>query len=249
MTTLNAVIIDDEQDGIEVIKFFLSDSNTIEIVGEANSVFSGINLIKQTHPDIVFLDVEMTDGSGFDLLNTFESPTFKVVFITGYDHYAIRAIKYSAIDYLLKPIAKLEIEEAIERIVKLQEKEDQRIDNLNKITQQEKEIDRIIINSHSGFRTLMLDEIVSIESKPGNYALFYTEEEKEYLCTKPIKYYESLFPTSLFNRIHKSYIINLSFVTHYNNKSGTVTLLKNKKLEVAHRRRSKFNEVIKSLFS
>lgn len=249
MTTLNAVIIDDEQDGIEVIKFFLSDYSPIEIVGEANSVLSGVDLIKQTQPDIVFLDVEMPDGSGFDLLNAFENPTFKVVFITGYDHYAIRAIKYSAIDYLLKPIAKLEIEEAIHRVLRLQKKEDQRIDNLNKIIQQEKEIDRIIISSHSGFRTLMLDEIVSIESKPGNYALFYTKEKKEYLCTKPIKYYENLFPANHFNRIHKSYIINLSYVTHYNNKTGTVTLLKNKTLEVAHRRRSKFNEVIKSLFS
>ena len=249
MSKLRTILVDDEKDGREVVKFFLEGNSDIEIVGEANSVKSAKNLINKVSPDLVLLDIEMPDGTGFEVLKGFNEPTFKVVFITGYDHYAIKAIKFSAIDYLLKPISKTELEEAIERVKTQLDKEDKRLSNLQSITQEEKEIDRIIISSHNGFRTLMLEEIVSIESKPGNYALFYTKENKEYLCTKPLKYFENLFPTHLFNRIHKSYIINLQYVTHYNNKSGEVTLLTDRILEVAFRRRSKFNELIRSNFS
>ena len=248
MNKIKTLLVDDEPDSIEVLELLLADHDKLHIVGAVNSVHKAIEFIEREQPELLLLDIEMPVQNGFDLLNHFHKPKFKVVFITGYDHYAIRAIKYAAIDYILKPIDKEELEQAINRVVELKPLEDDRLEHFKNMQDNESEMDRIILSSQNGFKTLYLKDIVSIESKPGNYALFYTKNNGQFLCTKPLKYYHELFPTQSFCRIHKSSIVNLDFVVNYNNQNGELTLSNDKKLEVATRRRSAFNQLIKERF-
>ena len=249
MNKLRAVLIDDEPDAIEVMEWMLKNHSKVEVVGAANEVDHGIDLIKQLKPDVVFLDIEMPQKNGFDLLDAFDHPNFKVVFVTGYDHYAIKAIKYAAIDYILKPIDKQELDIAIDKVESLLDKNDNRIEHLKNLYEQKGDMDRIIITSKNGFTTIFLRDIISIESKPGNYALFYTKDKGQLLCTKPLKYYDELFPSNTFYRIHRSFIVNLDCISNYDNHTGEISLVNDKKLEVAFRRRSEFNQLIKEKFS
>ncbi len=249
MKKLKAVLIDDEPDAIEVLEWMLKEHEKIEVLGTACDADEGIRIINELQPDIVFLDIEMPQKNGFDLLKTFDRPKFKVIIVTGYDHYAIQAIKFAAIDYILKPIDKKELNQAIDKISILHPETDDRLGQFINLHARQGEIDRIIITSKSGFATIFLRDIISVESKPGNYALFYTQGGRQFLCTKPLKYYDELFPSSIFCRIHRSFIVNLNHVVHYDNHTGLISLSNSKKLEVAHRRRSAFNQLVKEKFS
>ena len=245
---ITAILIDDEPDCIVVLENLLKDNRSIEILGKALSAESGIALIKEKQPDLLFLDVEMPNKTGFDVIAAFENHKFKVVFTTGYDQYAIKAIKCSAVDYILKPICADELNAAIAKVTAQIHIRDERITHLNKMRQSEYDNDRIIITSKRGFRTIMLDDIVSIESN-GSYALFYTTSNENHLCTKPLKYYEDLFPNNTFFRVHRSNIVNINQVKSYDNISGKVTMNNGRILEVAVRRKSQFNKLIKQKFN
>ena len=246
MNKMKTLLVDDESDSIEVLQLLLADNDNIQIIGAVNSVQKAKEHIEAEQPDLLLLDIEMPGKNGFDLLEYFHKPEFKVVFVTTYDHYAIRAIKYAAMDYILKPINKEELECAINRVMELKLWEDNRLEHLKNL--HDEEIDRIIISSQNGFKVLNLGDIVSIESKPGKYALFSTKENEHFLCTKSLKYYDELFPRKSFCRIHKSFIVNLSFVMDYNSQNGKITLLNGEIFEVATRRRSEFNHIIKKRF-
>ena len=247
MKKIKLVIIDDEPDNIEVLELLLAENEQVEITASANNVEAGIEIINRENPDLLLLDIEMPGQTGFDLLNEFDEPPFKVIFVTGYDHYAIKAIKYSALDYILKPIDKTELDAAIQRAVSRKE-EDQRIAHLKKFEQTDF-FDKIIIHSNSGFRSLSINEISSIESQPGNYALFFLNNGSKMLCSKPLKYYEGILPQHVFYRIHKSHIINLNYVAKFSATDNLVQLKNGKSLEVAHRRKSKFYDMMNQNFT
>ncbi|MBD79429.1 MAG: hypothetical protein CL840_10955 [Crocinitomicaceae bacterium] len=246
--SIRVILIDDEPDCIDVLEMMLQNKEGITVVGSTSSAIEGVHLINELKPELVLLDIEMPELNGFEILKTFEHNAFKVIFITGYDQYAIKAFKYSALDYLLKPISEKELNRSIERVQEFLGTEDNRIEHFQELDRGRVIFDKIIISSKTGFRTLSLDKIVSIESKPGNYALFYMLDGRQYLCTKPLKYYDDLFSKNSFFRIHRSHMINLNHISGYDNHSGHVLLTDHRQLEVAHRRRHKFNEAIRNRF-
>jgi len=248
MTNLRAIIIDDEPDSIEVVKTLLAEFHqSITVVGECASADEAITTIKQLNPDLLFLDVEMPGKSGFEVLKAFDNPPFQVIFISGYDQYALRAIKFSAVDYILKPIDLDELVVAVEKVIENRGSKDKRLQYLGQNHGQSKP-GKVIISSKQGFETLDLNQIISIESRPGNYAVFHLSDSRETLATKPLNYYEDLFSESDFFRIHRSYVINLLRVAKFNSSTSMVEMSDGSTLEVAHRRKQAFSQTIKERF-
>lgn len=248
MSTLRAIIIDDEPDSISLTQFILNDVEDVTVVATCLSVDEAIDQITQHRPDLLFLDIEMPERDGFDLLSQFTQPEFKVVFVSSYGHYALRAIKYSAVDYILKPVQKSELEQAIEKVRLSSTWFDQRISHLKELNKGKANYEKVILSSQKGFQTTHLSEIISIESKPGNYALFTLADGSYTLATKALNHYEELFAGALFFRIHRSFIVNLGHVKEFEAASTTVVLSNGVRLEVAHRRKAAFNNAFKKLY-
>lgn len=237
-----AILIEDEIYSRKLLQKMLQEHcKDIEFMGAAHDVSSGIALIKKTKPDVIFLDVEMPGGSGFDILNAFESPDFKTVFVTGYDHYAIKAIKYSAVDYLLKPVSLDELKNTIERLRDFPGNQKENIRFLNEtIQRQSASIDRIILSDSKKHVVIQLEDIIFIKAE-GTYVTFHTNGGKKYTAINTLSYYEELLPESSFFRIHKSYLINCSKVVKIETgRVGNVHLQEGVQLPVAARRKSAF---------
>ena len=247
MKKLKAIVIDDEPNNIEVLEILLRDNNDVDIICSALDAYSGIDLINQLDPDLVFLDVEMPGRNGFEVLKAFDSPRFKVVFVTAYNQYAIKAIKYSAIDYLLKPLDVDELLNAIENVKKSFLNADTRINSLNEIKANER-YDKIVIGSTVGFDMHELDNIVHLESMQGNMTMCYFINGNKKISSKPLKHYESILPKEKFCRIHRSSIINLKNINNYNSETGEIHLKSEQVVLVAFRRRGEFKKLIKKLF-
>ena len=241
---LKAIIIDNEPDSIFILKNMLEGHQNIDILAEAESGQKAIELIETLNPDLIFLDVEMPGLTGFEVLKAFDKPKFKVIFVTGFEKYAIQAIKYSAMDYIVKPVDQTELNLSILRVLTTVHMEDDRLSYFKSIHKSPDTIDRIIIASKNGFRTLLLSDILSIESQ-GSYAMFYLKSGQCYLSSKPLKHYEKLLAPHQFFRIHRSHLINVNEVVSYANKTGVVVLNHGKTLEVSVRKRSRFNEIIR----
>lgn len=246
MSRIRTIIVDDERDAIDVLALMLKRHSSIEVIDNAQSVDQGIELVKAHQPDLLFLDVEMPGKNGFELLNAFDRPSFKVIFVTAFNQYAIRAIKYAALDYILKPIQPTELEQAIARMQEHLHFEDKRFEQLTKVVDEPQTIEQIIITSKKGFISLKIDQIVSIESTPGNYAFFMMHDGGQFLCTKPLGHYEDLLTPFGFHRIHRSHIVNLVHVSAFNGDAGTVRMSNQKELPVAVRRRSAFRKKVLS---
>lgn len=248
MKTIRALLVDDEFDALVVLKLLLQKHEHIDVVDTAQSVDEAREIIFRAKPDLVFLDIEMPQKSGFELLNAFPKPDFKVIFVTAYDQYAIKAFKYSALDYILKPVQATELEAAINKVIEQRNLEDLRLEQLHQLVEKEASFDRIIITSKKGFIVLQLDQIVRIESMPGNYAFFFLEDGRQFLCTKPLNHYEDILPEQSFFRIHRSFMVNLRHVVAFDNEGAEVTLIDQKKLPVAVRRRTDFRKLVRAHF-
>lgn len=237
---IKVIIIDDEQNAVQSLRTILSEyCDDIEICGTAGSALDGIKIINQLRPDLVFLDVEMPHGTGFDMLDAIQERFFKVVFTTAYNHYAIKAIKYSALDYLLKP---LDIDEVIAVVKKIQtaseppEITQKKYDNfLNNIKEPEKK--RVLLPTNEGIIFFFLSDIIRVEAD-GSYSKIYLSEKKILYISKNIKEIESLFSDERFFRTHNSYLINLDCISKYLNKDGGCIEM-NDKAEIPLSRRKK----------
>ena len=172
MSDIRAIVVDDEADSISLILSLLESIDSVEVLSFSTSADDAYEKIIGYEPNLVFLDVEMPHKDGFDLLKQFKHPNFKVIFVSGYGHYALRAIKFSAVDYILKPIDKDELVEAVKKVTAIIDKEDERIGYLNSLNKEASQFKSVIISSQKGFEAIELDQVMSIESKPGNYAVF-----------------------------------------------------------------------------
>ncbi len=245
---IKTIIVDDEPHSLEVLESLLNHTcKQVEIVGQCTSANEAIEQIQYHQPDLVILDIEMPEKDGFEVLKAFEKAAFKVIIVTGYEQYALKAIKFAAIDYVLKPIEINELTMAVEKVERSLNQKDARLIRLNSILDQdEKSIDKIIIPSLSGFRTIPLMNIVSIKSQSGNYCLFKLIDQKSNVVTKALNYFEEFLPFPMFFRIHRSYMINLDKVVSYESKTGKVVLENGNQMEVAVRRRPEFYKSYKS---
>jgi two-component system, LytTR family, response regulator len=220
---LQTVIIDDEPNAVEFISSVIGDHcPELEVVGKAYNVTGGIRKIEELKPDLVFLDVEMPNGTGFDLLSHFPEKEFDVVFITAFNHYAIKAIKFSAVDYILKP---LNIEEFIEAVKKVLQKRSASSHSGNdsfKVLMENLKSpipSRMAIPTADGMEYLNPKEIIRIEADR-SYSWFFLTGNRKILVSKNLKEFQDLLSDRYFFRSHNSHLINLKYVHKFVRKEG-----------------------------
>jgi two-component system LytT family response regulator len=225
---MRLVLVDDETNVREnlksLLKLYVPDA---EVVGEAEGVITGIDCIEEHKPDVVLLDVEMKDGSGFDLLSNYGELDFKLIFVTAHDGYAIRAFKYSAMDYVLKPI---DPDDLIASLKKAEALIDQSEENLKVSTffqnqQSPGNEQKIVLKDAESVYLISIKDIVRCESDT-NYTRFYISDGRELLISKTLKEYDALFKGKFFFRAHQSHLINLHHFDRYDKKEGGIVYMK-----------------------
>ncbi len=226
---LKVVIVEDELHSRETLKNLVNDyCEDVEIVALAGAVQEGIKAIQSYQPDLVFLDIEMPSGTGFDLLEKIQSFNFEVIFTTAFEHYALKAIKFSAIDYLLKPI---DIEELQAAILKVKEKkhsiQNKKLETLLGNMQVKSNREQTIsLSTSEGFEFIPVADILFCEAN-GSYTNFHLKASKTLLVSKHLKEYENLLSEHNFMRVHNSYLINLLEVKKYVKADGGFIVMKN----------------------
>ncbi|PKP14625.1 MAG: DNA-binding response regulator [Bacteroidetes bacterium HGW-Bacteroidetes-23] len=241
---IKAIIIDDEQHCtdrlLSLLESFIDNTTTVVCFDTAEEAIKGIETIQ---PDIVFLDVQLQDKTGFDVLLSVSNRKFCLIFTTAYNQFAIEAFKFSAMDYLLKPITKEDFENAIQKAFEGVKKNHlhEQINILLSHLSNQHTIKKISIPSKEGYCFLNITEILRCEADV-NYTHIYTLDKKKYTVSKPLKHFEELLLQYGFFRIHNSHLISLNNVKSYS-KSGYVTLSDNTKLEVSVRRKEEFIKI------
>jgi two-component system, LytTR family, response regulator len=241
---IKAIIVDDEETSREVFRRLAGKhSDKLIIMEEASSAGQAYELIRQKQPDLVFLDVEMPHESGFDLLEKFDEIGFGIVFTTAFSQYALKAIKFSALDYLLKPIDETEFVKTIEKAE--QHKRNNYtikpgiatlLSNLRNSNRQE----RLALPSSDGLIIVELDKIISCTAS-SNYTMFRLSNGNEIVATRTLKEYEDILPEDDFFRLHKSTIVNMRFVEKYVKGEGGYVIMKDKSTyEVSRRKKNEF---------
>lgn len=246
---MRAIIIDDEKKGREILKSLIETyCKEVEIIAQASNADEGFELIQKHEPDVVFLDVEMPSGDGFSLLERFNEITFQIIFTTAFDEYAIKAIKFHALDYLLKPIDIDELRVAVENVKKALQ-EDRKVDNrYGEMLQSRKEnTGKLALPIKDGIVYLSISEIVRVESD-GAYSIFYTDCGKKHLSSKNLGEYEEILPAYGFFRVHRSHIINVKKVKKFIRSDGNfIEMEDGSRVEIARRKKDEFLEIMNQI--
>ncbi len=225
------ILIDDEDNNLENLGFLLKQHYPLlEMTGSATSAEDGIKLIQQTEPDLVFLDIQMPGMTGFDMLRKISSVNFEVIFVTAYDQYGIQAIKFSALDYLLKPLDVEELKKAVEKAIQKIEAKQQNsnINNLLKYLQAPKqESPRIALPTLQETHYVKLEDIIRCEASD-NYTAFYLSGGDKIIVSRTLKEYTDLLKTHFFIRTHQSHLVNTKFVKSLLKEDGGCLLLTDK---------------------
>lgn len=241
---MRAIIIDDEASSRNaLLQKIIYHCAGITVIAECEDGERGIAVIEKERPDIVFLDVEMPRMNGFVMLQQLQYKNFELIFTTAYDHYAIRAIRFSALDYLVKPIEAKELAAAVQRAEEKRQERPQgnRIENLLHNISEEKELNnRIAISSMDQLVFLNIADIIFLQAE-SNYTIIHTQKGKKYTVSKTLKDFEELLPAPFFIRIHHSHIINQKEVQRYIKGEGGQVVMKNGTvLDVSRRRKEEF---------
>jgi len=227
---MRAVIIDDELNNINNLRALLQQyCPSVEVIATALSSDEGKSIIQNNQVDLLFLDIQMPQKSGFDLLSELATYTFQVIFITAFDNYAIKAIKFSALDYILKPVNTKELIDAVRKAEKKLQKEysDNRIKNLlNHLEGIKPEKENLALPLANEVRFVNISEIVFCQSE-NNYTLFSLADGEQILVSKGLYEYEEILPDNIFIRCHQSYIVNKDFVKSLH-REGSVCYLEMK---------------------
>ena len=252
---ITAILIDDDKHLREGLKVLLARyTNDIDIIGEAESVKTGIIAIEKLQPQVIFLDIHLSDGTGFDVLEQVKKTNGKIashiVFITAHEKYAVKAFKFSALDFILKPIDPEELQDTIVKIkeisssIKSFDHIDLLLENIRKKVDNFK---RIALSTSDGIHLFEVADIIRLEAK-GNYTEFFIKNNKPVLISKTLKEYDEMLTEQGFERIHQSHLINLSFLKSYiKTDGGYVIMADNTNIPIAQSKREKLQELIKSL--
>jgi len=223
MGKITAVIIEDEEISRTVLRNYISTyCPDVQLVGEASNIEEGEKLISEKNPAIVFLDIEMPFGNGFDLLERLDQINFDVVFITAYSNYAIKALNLCAAYYILKPIDIDELVAAVDKIKKSRSEANEVFstkilaENIKTINNREQ---KMVLPQIDGFEVVKISDIIRAEASD-NYTILFLENEKKFVLSKTLKYYENLLNEFGFLRTHKSHLLNIDHVVKY--KRGKV---------------------------
>ncbi len=246
---LKALIIDDEQSARDALSMLLTNyCPYVTILGTTDSVKAGSSMILNLKPNLLFLDVDMRGETGFDLLQKFKNPPFKVIFVTAHNEYALNAIKFSALDYLLKPINDVELVNAVQK-AKLQLEYEHRVDNLINLFETLKnprdKKNKIAVATQPGLELVPVEDIIRCEAS-GGYTVLHLTNKKHIVSSKDLKSFNELLDEYDFYRIHDSHLISYAHIAKVLNEDGGVVLTTDgNKIPISRRRKNDFQAWLK----
>ncbi len=242
-----AIIIDDEAKGRLAIREKLREyCPQVQVIAEAANGREGIAAIEQYHPDIIFLDIEMPGMNGFEMLNSLPDKNFHIIFTTAYNQYAIKAIKYAAFDYLLKPIDIEELKESVEKISQLKSSHTKEQIHLlqHNISSPRKLLNKLAVHTMEGLFFYDIADIEYLEAN-SNYTNFHFTNKTKIIASKTLKEFEELLPEEIFFRPHNSYLINLTCIKKYiKGDGGQIELKTGVFIDVSRRKKEEFLKII-----
>jgi two-component system LytT family response regulator len=243
---IRSLIIEDEQKSREMLAMLIEQNcPQLQIVGLAKNVNEGAEMIKSLKPELVFLDIQMPDGTGFDLLEQVQDKKFEIIFTTATDKHALRAIKYSACDYLLKPIDIDELKLAVEKVSQ-KKNTSPTMENLQFLIQHLKKADdnfqKITLPTGNAYEIINIKDIIRCEAD-ASYTHFFLAGGKKLMVSASLKHYEDLLPESEFIRVHHQHLINMSHVTRYLKQDGGYAVMSDgTQIEISRRKKDAFME-------
>lgn len=248
---LRAVIVEDEKHSRESLKNLLEEfCLNIEIVGLAESVEEAVSTIAKLKPDVVFLDIELQTGTGFDVINRLNNIQFDVIFTTAFDQYAIKAVKFSSLDYLLKPIDLEELQNAVEKAKKKKNQDvyKKQLETLMlNLKQRKPTLNKICLATSDGFEFIEVNNILYCKAE-GSYTKFILKNKETILVSKHLKEYENLLLEQDFMRVHNSFLINLKEVKKYiKSDGGYIIMNNNDSVSISRSKKEDFIKVMSAL--
>jgi two-component system LytT family response regulator len=249
MKTYTAIVVDDIPEALQMLSNDIEKYHPeIKIIGKANSVISTAKLVQKEHPDILFLDIMLGDGTGFDILEIVPNLRSKIIFVTASDEYAIKAFKFAAIDYILKPYANEDLANAIKKAKEqIQPNKEQlsvlkdSIKNPSRISQ------KISLHTSEKIVVVLISEILRCKAD-NNYTTFYLENGQKILVSKTLKYYADMLKEHQFLRVHQSHLINIKYIKEFIKSDGGYLILKDKtNIPVSVRKRNEVMEILNNL--
>jgi len=241
---LRALIIDDEEQSRNTLANYLARyCHEVELAGEATGVVDGLVKIHYLKPELVFLDIEMPDGSGFDLLEKLEEVNFGIIFVTAFDHYALKAFRFSALDYLLKPVDPEMLVEAVTRATEIQQTQFLP-KQLQLVRENKNGFEKIAVPVFEGMLFITIREIVRCQAER-NYSVFHMRNGEKVMVSKTLKEYDELLTPLRFYRVHHSHLINLACVKKFiRTEGGSVLMDDGFEVGIARRRKEGFLEAL-----
>lgn len=241
---IKTIIVDDDIRNIRVLRGLLGEfCQQVQVIGEATGIKEAVTLVKTSKPQLLFLDIEMPYGNGFQLLDTLMPVDFEIIFITAYDNYAIKAIRYCALDYLLKPVNISELLNAVQRVSEQIESKEKNLRLqvfVDSLKTRQNEMQKIAIPGMDGLNFVDMKNIVRCESER-NYTHVFLVNGKKITTTRTIGEFEDILPEGIFFRIHNSHLINLNCIKKYfKGRGGYVVMEDDTSIEVAARRKDDF---------
>lgn len=245
---IKAIIVDDEESARNILFNLLqSYKNEIEIKALCGDVESAVEVIKQHQPDVVFLDIEMPNYSGLELVSFFEEINFEIIFVTAYNHFAVKAFELAAFDYLLKPIEIIRLDSSIKNFI---EKNNKAKDALNyqilKESLSQKTVQKMIVTHQGNQKALLLPDVIAIEANEA-YTSVFDKNGTKYTISKNLKYFEVLLADNKeFFRVHKSWIVNYHHIINYSNSDYTIYLTDKVEAKLSKYKKAEFDEWYKN---
>ena len=243
---IKTVIVEDEQKSREMLAALIEKNcPELSVTHLAGNVKEGVDVIKESKPELVFLDISMPDGSGFDLLEQVQGNKFDLIFATASDAHAIKAIKYSACDYLLKPIDVDELKAAVARLIS-KKQNTPNMENLQFLIQHLRKADenfqKITLPTGNAYEIVNIKDIIRCEAD-GSYTTFYLSDKRKLLISAGLKHYEELLPESDFIRVHHHHLINMNHVVRFLKEDGGYAVMTDgSRIEISRRKKETFME-------
>ena len=244
---IKAVIIEDEFNALNTLdKLIKYTQKDIEVIAKIDNVTDAITFLKNQTPDLVFLDIELIGGNAFHILEALDSISFKIIFTTAYDEFAIKAIKFDTIDYLLKPIDSEELSECIDRFRMAFKKEQVYKNAVDKVSEIDKKENQktLLIKTADAQYFLQIKDIIRCQSD-GAYTIFHTVDKK-IMSARNLKYYENILSEHTFVRVHQSHLVNVKYIKTVSS-NNTVELTNSEKIPVATRKKSYLKQILDAL--
>ncbi|MEY3238492.1 MAG: hypothetical protein RI883_2593 [Bacteroidota bacterium] len=247
MNKLRAILVDDEEGARDVLQnLLLRFCPNVELIAKCENVLQAVKTIKKEQPDLVFLDIEMPNYAGYEIVNFFDEVNFEIIFVTAYDQYAIRAFEIAAIDYLLKPVDIERLQNAISKVEKQKNllQQTERLSIL-KDSMENKQLNNIVVSDKGQQHVIPLEKLIAIEAQE-SYCILHTAD-KQFIASKNLKHFETVLESiPRFFRVHKSWLINKDYLKNYSKSELTIQLSNGLTTKLSKYKKVEFEEAILS---